>query len=145
MAVSGIKYLRTSDTWEYESQNKSIWLYITTEEWKNDRIIFFSYPYDTLIEDISVSWDTSIIKTNIIQWWVKINTLSWDDSNYGNLLFFYNAIIWDLKVYNFDASLSKDEVEDDKIFIDFSYMNATNSSLNKRLTYFRQTSIIDYD
>lgn len=144
MAVSGIKELKDADT--YESENMSIWLYITTEDWKNNKVILFSYPYDIPEEEININSDTSIIKTNILQEWIKINNLSSNDLSYNNLLFFYRAINWEIKIFTLlSDSWQKDEINNDEISIIFSYMNATTSSLQKRLTYFKNTNIIDYD
>jgi hypothetical protein len=145
MAISGIKEFKDADV--YESENRSIWLYITTQAWKNDKVTFFSYPYDISPEEINVNTTTNIIKTNILQEWVKINNLSSSDfSSYNNLLFFYNAINWELEIFTFISdNWQKDEINSDKIIIVFSYLNATTSNLQKKLTYFRNTNIVDYD
>jgi hypothetical protein len=144
MAVSGIK--ESKDTDIYESENKSIWLYITTETWKNNKIIFFSYPYSIPTEEIGINSDTSIIKTNFLQDWIKINALSSNNfSSYNNLLFFYNAINWELEIFTFLSDWWKDKIDSEEFNIVFSYMNATSSSLQKRLTYFKTTNIVDYD
>jgi hypothetical protein len=88
----------------------------------------------------------NIIKTNVIQDGIKINYLSTENwQRYENLLFFYDAITWDLKVYSFSSDSWKEEVTNKEIYITFSYMNATSSSLQKKLTYFRNTNIVDYD
>jgi hypothetical protein len=145
MAVSGIKELKDADN--YETENRSVWLYITTENWKNNKVTLFSYPYDIQEEEININSSTSIIKTNILQDWIKINRLSSNDlSSYNNLLFFYSAIDWEIKIFTIESdNWQKSEANSDEISIVFSYMNATTTSLQKRLTYFKNTNIIDYD
>ena len=133
MAVSWIRDL----DW-----NTSVWLYMTTNEPDNWNIVFFSYPHD--IDELSInnieSWSIKKIKEKQLQDWIKINNLEW----YENLLFFYNSINWDSKIYTFWTSW-KTEIIDDEISIVVSYKNSTSESLKKELIYFKNTNIIDYN
>jgi hypothetical protein len=140
MAVSWIKDFRIDEE-NFISENKAVGLYITTQEWANDKIIFYSFSHDINTEDIVLWSPTSIIKTNPLQEWIRINSLS----NYGNLLFFFNAITWNLDIFTFNSGNERQEVLDDNIEIGFSYMNATTTSLQKKLIYFRNTNIVDYE
>jgi hypothetical protein len=140
MAVSWIKEIK-NDTENYESENKAVWLYLTTQEWKNGKLVFYSYPYDVENDNIVLWNEENIIKTNPLQEWIKINNLS----NYWNLLFFFHSISWDLDIFTFNSENEKIEILDEKIEIKFSYMNATTSSLQKKLIYFRNTNIVDYE
>jgi hypothetical protein len=49
---------------------------MTTVAGKNNKLVFFSYPYNILTEDINIAEDVNIIKTNVIQDGIKINYLS---------------------------------------------------------------------
>jgi len=122
--------------------NKSIWLYLTKDNINNDKLIFFSYPHD--IDETSINneelWDIKIIKTRELQDGIKLNYLWW----YDNLLFFFNSINWESKIYTFWASW-KIEITDNEISLIFSYKNATSWSLRKELIYFKNTNIIDYN
>lgn len=132
MAVSWIKDVK----W-----NKSIWIYMTNIVPNNNKIVFFSYPYD--IDENSINnielWDTKIVKTKLLQDGIKINDLWWNNS----ILFFYNSITWESKVYNFDT-IPKTEITLDEIPIIFSFKNATTANLRKELIYFKATNIVDY-
>lgn len=132
MAVSGVKDIN----W-----NKSIWIYMTTIAPDNDKIIFFSYPYnidENLINNTEI-WDIKIVKTKTLQDGIKINDL-WGNKS---VLFFYNSISWESKVYNFDTD-PKTEIILDEIPITFSFKNATTENLRKELIYFKSTNIVDY-
>ncbi len=133
MAVSWIKDV----DW-----NTSIWLYMTTLEPNNWDIVFFSYPhniYEVSINNIE-SWDIKKIKIKQLQDSIKINSLDW----YDNLLFFYNSINGESKIYTF-SSTWKSEVLDDEISLVVSYKNSTSESYKKELIYFKKTNIIDYN
>lgn len=133
MAISWIKDI---------SWNKSVWLYLTKDVSSNNRITFFIYPHDIdelLINNIESS-EVKILKTKFIQESININNLNW----YDNLLFFFDSISWKSKVYTFTSSW-REEVVLDKINIDFSYKNASSSTLNKQIIYNKNTNIIDYN
>lgn len=121
--------------------NRSIWIYLENNELTNDSIVFFSYPHD--IDEINIqnieSWDIEKIKTKKLQKWIKINDLWW----YDNLLFFYESITWNSKVYTFD-SWWKHLINQDEISIVFSYRNSTSPTLRTQLVYFTKTNIVDY-
>lgn len=137
MAVSWIKeYLDLSSN---EAENKSIWLYISTIEWENNFIEYYSYPYN--IDEMNIIIPNNSYKKVLLQDWIRINYLSWYDS----LLFFYDSINWDLKIYSFSETGHRTIVEENKIEIMYSYLNSSSLSLQKRLTYFRNTNIIDYE
>ncbi len=132
MAVSWIKDIN----W-----NKSIWIYMTTNQPDNNKIIFFSYPYN--IDENSINnielWDTKILKIKLLQDGIKINDL-WGSNS---VLFFYNSIYWESKIYSFDT-IPKTEITLDEISIIFSFKNATTANLRKELIYFKGTNIVDY-
>lgn len=133
MAVSWIKNI----DW-----NTSVWLYMTNEEPDNNKLVFFSYPHDMDESSINneVLGDIKLIKKRELQDWIKLNYLWW----YDNLLFFFNSINWESKIYTFWASW-KTEVVDNEISLIFSYKNATSWSLIRELIYFKNTNIIDYN
>lgn len=130
-------------TWWITSNNtnKSVWLYITTDLLTSNTIKFLSYPYD--IEEINinnnVSGSTELIKEKKLQDWVSIVDL-WP---YNNLLFFYESITWESKVYTFDSG-TKTQVTDDILDITISYRNSSSDSLKSKLNYYTKTNIIDY-
>ncbi|MDD2907955.1 MAG: type II secretion system protein [Candidatus Gracilibacteria bacterium] len=133
MAISGVKDI---------DGNTSIGMYMTTQEPDNDKIVFFSYPFDideSAINNTAIG-NIKIIKTKVLQEGIKLNYLG----GKNNLLFFYNSINGKSKVYTFDTN-PKTEVNDDEISIIFSFKNATSSSLRKELIYFKDTNIIDYN
>lgn len=127
--------------------NRSIWFYLDTMDPNNDKLTFFSYPHD--IEEINIiNFELSnveIIKEMKLQKWIKINNLkwSWGWTEYNNLLFYFDSITWESKIYNFNGSF-KDLIIDDKIDIIFSFKNSNSPTLKSTLVYFSKTNIVDY-
>jgi hypothetical protein len=140
MAVSGIKEQRIDEE-DYTTENMAVWLFLNTDEGKNSEVIFYAFPHDIDTSTIVLPWNSSIIKTTKLQEWVRMNDLS----GHKNLLFFFNAISWDLEIFTFSETWAKNEVLDERIEIRFSYMDATSSSLQRKIIYFRNTNIVDYE
>ena len=121
--------------------NRSIWVYLDTNSWDNTYVTFFSYPYsldESLLKN-EEGENVKIVKTKDIEKWVRINSLSW----FNNLLFLYDSINWWSRVYTFDWN-NKTLVNDDEIEIMFSYKDSTSVTLQREITYFTQTNIVDY-
>ena len=137
IAISGIKEYSNQES--NEAENRSVWLFISKEEWKNNFLTYYTYPYN--IEELNINIPTTPLKTILLQDWIRINYLSW----YNNLLFFYDSIDWNLKIYTFLDNWYRKDIEDNKIEINYSYLNSDSASLQKKLTYFRNTNIIDYE
>ena len=133
MAVSWLKDVIT---------NRAVWVYLDTNSWNNTYLTFFSYPYDIETENIDniISWDIKIIKVKELEPWIRINNLGWRN----NLLFFFESITWESKVYTFNWIL-KTEITDTQIPIMFSYKDATSPTLQREITYFTETNIVDYN
>lgn len=138
MAVSWKKEIRADDP--EETENKSIGLFLSTQTERNDRIFFYSFPYAIEENDIQLSvWE--IFKNFTLQDWIKINYLSW----YDNLLFYFSAITWELTIYTFRNNWTKEAISENKIEIISSYRNASSPVLQRKITYYKNTNIIDYD
>jgi len=133
MAVSWVKD---------ETNNRAMWIYIENVSWNNTYLTFFSYPHDIETDNINniVSWDIKIIKVKEVQPWVRINNLWW----HNNLLFFFESITWKSRIYTFTWA-GKTEILDTQIPIMFSYKDAISPTLQRRITYFTETNIVDYN
>ncbi len=123
------------------SSNVSIWFYITKNGSQNNILTFFSYPHN--IDEINISnqasWNIEIIKETELQDGVSITYL--DD--YENLLFYYDSISGDSKIYTF-IWWNKEVVKDDILDIKLSYKNAQTKSLTSEVRFITGTNIIDY-
>jgi hypothetical protein len=125
----------------YSTWNISIWVYFDNSD--NNKVKVFSYPFD--IEQIDIdrntSWNINLVKEISIQNWV------WIESIYGknNFLFFFNSISWDLKYYYWDW-LNKVYINpvSENIDINISYKWSSSLNLQRTLSYFTATNIIDY-
>lgn len=130
-----ISWMKSSD------KNSSIWLYLS-KSWLDHSITTFSYPYDIDQSDIDIleNSEIKIINSYLLKNKISFNDLSWKD----NLLFFFEAITWDTKIFTFEA-WSKTPVSEDEIDIIITYWNSNSVSMQKKLIYFTKTNIVDYE
>ncbi len=141
MATWWLKYDDGNPSSIFNGINTSVALYITTEDTNSNIIRFFAYPHDIQESNITnnVNSTTSLIKQKKLQDWVSFIDLWW----YDNLLFFYESITWDSKIYTFNW-WSKSEATDDIYDITISYKKSSSNSLKSELKYYSETNIIDY-
>lgn len=137
----------------YESRNKavnwavwldwnvSIWVYFDSSELYKDKIEIFSYPHDINNLDIDKIewWDVNKIDTIFLEKGVWIDNIDWND----NLLFVFSSISWDLSFYTWSWPV-RTSFNDTEVLINFSYKWASSINLQKTVTYFTNTNIIDY-
>lgn len=125
----------------WELWNVSIWVYFDTSASEKWSVKVFSYPYDIDSLDISniPDGDIKLLKTLNLQKWVEIDEVTWKE----NMIFFFDAISWDLSCYSWNGS-TRTKIEEDIMTIDFSYKNATSNNLKRTIKYFTSTNIIDY-
>ena len=137
----------------YESRNMalnwSIWsvwnvtigVYFDTSSLEKNKIKVFSYPFD--IDELNIIniewWDIKLVKTLILQKWIQLDSIE----SKTNFLFVFEAITGDTKYYSWDGWWRSVVTEDD-IDIDVSFKWSTSSNLQKTITYFTNTNIIDY-
>jgi hypothetical protein len=119
--------------------NVSIWVFFDTNN--NNEIKVYSYPHDINQTDISYieSADVVKIKSLFLDEWVQIDWIEWK----ANLLFFFDSISWELKYYSWNWP-TRNPVVDNEVVINFSYKWSTSANLQKNITYFTSTNIIDY-
>ena len=119
--------------------NVSIWVFFDLNN--NNKIDIFSYPHNIDNIDIWYIESTNVkkIKTIYLDKWIQLQNIDWND----NILFFFDSISWEVKYYKWDW-VSRSTITDDKVVIDFSYNGSTSPNLNKSVSYFTSTNIIDY-
>jgi hypothetical protein len=83
--------------------------------------------------------DIKKIKTLKLDKWIELDSIEW----WENLLFYFDAITWKVTYYRWDW-LVRTEISDKEIDINFSYKGSTNRNLNKTISYFTYTNVIDY-
>ena len=121
--------------------NVSIGVYFNASTFENNQINMFSYPYNydqNLISYIENN-DIKKIKTFKLEKWIQIDSIEW----WNNLLFYFNAITWKVSYYKWNWAVRSD-VLDDKININISYKGSNSRNLNKEISYFTYTNVIDY-
>jgi hypothetical protein len=130
----------------WSSSNVSIWVYFDTSTLWNNTIQVFSYPYNILDNNINhlETVDTKLLKTLTLKKWIQIDSI---DSN-NNFLFYFEAITWDIKYFRWWGSpmipINITLPDSESIDIDFSYKWSSSPNLNKSISYFTLTNIIDY-
>ncbi len=127
-----------SSTW-----NVSIGIYFDNSEEENNKIHFLSYPYSFTGVDISTSWsEIESIKTLVLQPGMQIDSIHWNE----NGLFFFQAISWSSEYFYWESGIRKDILTawEDTIDISISYKWSTTRNLQKNITYYIKTNIIDY-
>lgn len=148
MAISWVKWKNNSDDSKQEFKNKSVWVFLTSEETKDSKINFYYYDYN--ISDSEIVFPSKEPDTERqIQDWVTMTWFSVWERDYSSLLLFYESVTWKVKVYWFDTSWSKIDItedgkNDDTVKIKFTYKKATTSFLQKEIKYYLKTNIVDY-
>lgn len=158
IAVSGLK-LKTeensfdnsqnksdSSSIKEEFENKSVWIFLTSEESKNDVVNYYFFPYDKKVENIKLedlekpSKKKEIQKTIFLKWF----SAWWNE--FKSILVFYESVTWQIKVKWFNWDSQWTEIKEDvwKIKIKFSFKNSTTEFLQKEITYYLKTNIVDY-
>ena len=119
--------------------NVSVWVYFDSSD--NNKVHIYSYPHDISQVDISnlEIGDIKNIKTIYLDNGVQIDWIEWND----NLLFFFDSISWDVKYYKWNWWV-RSLITDNEVVINFSYKWSTSPNLNKSISYFTSTNIIDY-
>lgn len=124
--------------------NSSIWVYFDAS--RPNVIEYFSYPYniDEWLIIPQSGTDIKKIKEIVLPKWVQIDGVSWK----SKFLFFFNAITWKWDYYywapwstiksKIDITIQKD------VLIDISFKWSTSPNLQKHITYYTPTHIIDY-
>jgi len=125
----------------WSSGNVSIWVYFDWTNIDNTKVDIYSYPHD--IDNTSIwiieSSDVKKIETFYLDKGVQIDNI--DSKN--NLLFVFDSISGDVKYYNWNWWV-RSLITDDKVDINFSYKWSTSINLQKTISYFTSTNIIDY-
>ena len=67
-------------------------------------------------------------------------------SEFKSILVFYESVTWQIKVKWFNWDSQWTEIKEDvwKIKIKFSFKNSTTEFLQKEITYYLKTNIVDY-
>lgn len=130
----------------YSTWNISIWVYFDNTH--NNKIKIFSYTHNILESDIDRNTslpDINIIKEVKIQNSVEIDNIDVDWILKDNFLFFFDSISWELKYYSWNMWV-KEEITpvSDNVDINISYKWSSSSNLQRTLSYYTTTNIIDY-
>ena len=128
-----------SSTW-----NVSIWFYVDASAWENNKIHIISYPYSFSGTSVTYSWpNIENIKTLTLQPGIQIDNI---DGDKKNGLFFFRSITWASEYYYWESGVRKEILSpgEDTIDISISYKWATTRNLQKIITYYTKTNIIDY-
>lgn len=139
MAVSWVQ--TKDDKWEFK--NKSVWILLSSEDWKNENVYYYFYNHD-LTYDSLVFPHFEAEKIKNIQDWVYIVWFSSWEKEFKNILLFYKSVKWEVKVIWFDDSWNKTEITSDTVKIKFSFKKSNLDFLKKEITYYLKTNIVDY-
>ncbi|QFR38764.1 hypothetical protein A9Q91_00835 [Candidatus Gracilibacteria bacterium 28_42_T64] len=123
--------------------NVSIGIYFDNSEEENNKIHFLSYPYSFTGVDISTSGsEIESIKTLVLQPGMQIDSIHGNE----NGLFFFQAISGSSEYFYWESGIRKDILTagEDTIDISISYKGSTTRNLQKNITYYIKTNIIDY-
>ena len=154
---------KDEETWE--EHNQSIWILLSKEEAKNNKIKYFKFDYNTDKNWNERNWkekkcnlDDIIANLNYYEPEKEIelqkNTFI-TDLPASSILLIFDAVTWDYTIYYINGfykeKLISNDCEDaetqDKFNITLSYWNQENSNnfLQKKLTYYLTTNIVDYE
>ena len=138
-------------------ENKSVWLLLSSKENQNNFVKYYLFDHDIFDKEKKSfdlkklnfddnSWTWNLLKTKTIQPDIFIKWFSaWDDKEKidWDILVFYEASSWNVRVFKINWN-EKIELSLEKLKIDFSYKNSTTDMLNREITYYLKTNIVDY-
>ncbi len=124
------------------SWNVSVWVYFDNSNDKNNKISFFTYPYDLDInsEDLLETSSKKLLKEIDFYKIIKLNDVGSKDK----FLFFFQAITWSWSYYYRDDTPWKKSFVGDSIDIKISINQSESSNSIKEIKYITSTNIIDY-
>ena len=136
MAISWVKWKNNSDDSKQEFKNKSVWVFLTSEETKDSKINFYYYDYN--ISDSEIVFPSKEPDAERqIQDWVTMTWFSVWERDYSSLLLFYESVTW-------KVDITENGKNDDTVKIKFTYKKATTGFLQKEIKYYLKTNIVDY-
>ncbi len=149
-SISGIKIRSTRE-------NKSVWLLLSSKENQNNFVKYYLFDHDIFDKEKKFfdlkklnfddnPWTWNLLKTKTIQPDIFIKWFSaWDDKEKidWDILVFYEVSSWNVRVFKINWN-EKIELSLEKLKIDFSYKNSTTDMLNREITYYLKTNIVDY-
>ncbi len=113
--------------------NQSTALYIDKKnEWT---LKIYSYNYSSGFTNIPLN-DKNLLKEEKLPDWVFVKDISWKDS----VILYFSSIYWVPTILNGSWNV----INDDSIFINVSFKNSLDPKLNKKITFYRSTSLTDY-
>lgn len=138
-------------------ENKSVWLLLSSKENQNNFVKYYLFDHDIFDKEKKIfdfkklnfddnPWTWNLLKTKTIQPDIFIKWFSaWDDKEKidWDILVFYEASSWIVRVFKINWN-EKIELSLEKLKIDFSYKNSTTDMLNREITYYLKTNIVDY-
>lgn len=120
--------------YEKENINHSIGVYFNLDD-KNNYTLY-SFRYDSEIE---------LLPENILEKRkLPENIFLSSIENYENLLIYYSAIHGEASVYTFQGGRIQEITNNPEIEIEISYGNAQYYPFLRKLTYYKNTQIVDY-
>lgn len=150
MAISWVTVWNDTD-----KKNKIVAIYMTNKNDKNNQINYYFddfWDYQNkewkLNEDLNIS---KILKSENLQKTKKLqnsvlfkNFEFWNNNEYSEISIIYAASSWNIKIF-WKENNSWKEIDDDKIWINISFKNTDSDLLNKKITYYIKTNIVDYN
>lgn len=127
--------------WLSSTWNKSIWLYFDSTSWNNNKLTYFSYPYNLTWSSIDVVENSYIKKIREITLPKKVYIK--DISGKDNWLFYFSSISWTWNYYYFDSSGVK-KTFTWELVVNIAYDNSGSDIFNMHIKYFTWTYITDY-
>ncbi len=126
---------------DYNSWNLSVGVYFDSAPTSNNKLTFFSYPYNFDFSSLDPVLDSKVkkIKDIVFQPWVQIDSVE----NYDKFLFVFNAITWSWNYYYWNSP-SKSIFIWNQINLKISFKWATSPMLIKNIKYITSTNIVDY-
>lgn len=138
-------------------ENKSVWLLLSSKENQNNFVKYYLFDHDIFDKEKKIfdlkklnfddnPWTWNLLKIKTIQPDIFIKWFSaWDDKEKidWDILVFYEASSWNVTVFKINWN-EKIELSLEKLKINFSYKNSTTDMLNREITYYLKTNIVDY-
>lgn len=121
---------------ERDEENKSIWILLDSSDWKNNKIKY--YYLDKVLNDKLEFKEQNFFKDKDLQKWIIIRSF-WDQKAQWEMFFVYEAATWKVFVYENGNKLS-----DSFVKINLSYQKSDSRILNRTITYYLETNIVDY-
>lgn len=151
MAISWVTLLNDTN-----KKNKIVAIFMTKDEEKNNQINYYFVDFwnyqdkewklnESLKDKIwEILKQENLQKTKKLQNSVLFKNFEFWNNKYNEISIIYAASSWNIKIFWKENNNWK-EIKDDKIWINISFKNTDSDLLNKKITYYIKTNIVDYN